>query len=137
MVKGINHITLSVKNLERSFAFYRDALKFKPLMKSAKSAYFLVGDMWFCIEEDPHARKVALPEYTHIAFSVDAADLPKLTIQLQAYGATSFKTNSSEGDSFYFTDPDGHKLELHVGSWKSRIESYKMRGDLQGYEFFE
>ncbi len=33
--------------------------------------------------------------------------------------------NSSEGDSLYILDPDGHKLELHVGDLESRLASMK------------
>lgn len=29
--------------------------------------------------------------------------------------------NKSEGQSFYFLGPDGHKLELHVGDLVSRL----------------
>jgi catechol 2,3-dioxygenase-like lactoylglutathione lyase family enzyme len=136
MIKGINHITLSVQNLERSFDFYRNTLGFRALMKNKKSAYFLAGDLWFCIEEDPETRLQALPEYTHIALTVDQKDFISYTLKLKQAGLITFKENKSEGDSFYFLDLDGHKLEIHVGNWKSRIEEYKKRSKTD-FQFFE
>ena len=38
-----------------------------------------------------------------------------------ASGAHIFKENTSPGKSLYFLDPDGHKLEIHVGDWQSRM----------------
>jgi len=122
MIRGINHVTFSVSALERSFNFYRDVLGFKPLMRSAKSAYFLAGDLWFCIEEDASVRREALPEYTHVAFSVARDRFAQTANRIVESGARIFKENKSEGDSLYFLDPDGHKLELHAGSWRSRVE---------------
>jgi catechol 2,3-dioxygenase-like lactoylglutathione lyase family enzyme len=136
MIKGINHITLSVGNLERSFEFYSSVLGFKPLMRSEKSAYFLAGDLWFCVEQDSEVRKNVLPEYTHIAFNIDQKDFATYISKLKIADVKTFKENKSEGDSFYFLDPDGHKLEIHVGDWKSRIENYKQR-NLPGFQFFE
>lgn len=124
MITGLNHITLSVKSLSESFIFYRDVLGFKPLLKNNKSAYFLVGDLWFCIEEDASVRANELPEYTHIAFSVDQRDFDVIQDKMDAYQVKRFKENKSEGDSIYFVDPNGHKLEIHVGSWKTRVKSY-------------
>lgn len=116
MITGINHITLAVRDVERAFHFYRELLGFKPLCKWPRGAYFLVGDTWFCLNED--AQRNPSTDYTHVAFSVEQKDFAAMVKRLEDAGIESFKKNSSEGDSFYFTDPDGHKLEIHVGNWK-------------------
>jgi len=36
-----------------------------------------------------------------------------------------FKENTSPGKSLYFLDPDGHKLEIHVDDWQTRIQIKK------------
>lgn len=46
----------------------------------------------------------------------------KAAIDLRCGGMA--EENLSEGDSLYFLDPDGHKLELHVGSLQSRLDHY-------------
>lgn len=134
MIKGINHITLSVRSLDESFDFYRNILQFKPLLKSLRSAYFLAGDLWFCIEEDPAIRSQELPEYTHIAFSIDQQQFASIAERIRTSGVKIFKQNKSEGDSIYFIDPNGHKLEVHVGDWKSRLEAYRGRPEMQFFD---
>lgn len=134
MITGLNHITLSVRSLGESFDFYQRVLGFKPLMRKGKSAYFLAGDLWFCLEEDSSVRQAELPEYTHIAFNVDAHDFEGLAARIRTSGARIFKENKSVGESLYFVDPNGHKLEIHVGNWKTRLAAYKGQ---EGVEFFE
>jgi predicted enzyme related to lactoylglutathione lyase len=34
MINGINHITISVKNIDSAFLFYKDILYLKPVIKS-------------------------------------------------------------------------------------------------------
>lgn len=118
---GIDHITIAVRELERSFVFYRDVLGFKPLMKHSKGAYFLAGDFWFCIVLDSRARISALPEYTHFAFGISPGDFASIVARIEGSGAPIWQDNKSEGESLYFLDPDNHKLEVHVGSWRSRL----------------
>lgn len=128
MIIAMNHITLSVIDIEKSFAFYQDILGLKPLVKWDKGAYFLVGEpnidcpnsgFWFCLNVDEHHRPN--PGYTHYAFSVSENKFDKMVRQIINSGCYVFKENTSPGKSFYFTDPDGHKLEIHVSNAKTRI----------------
>ncbi len=69
MITSINHITLGVKDIKRSFDFYCDVLGLKPLCIWDNGAYFLVDNFWFCLNTDPSVN----PDigYTHYAFSVN------------------------------------------------------------------
>lgn len=62
-------------------------------------------------------------DYTHYAFSVTEDNFPGMVERLKQSGAKQWKGNRSEGHSFYFLDPDGHKLEIHVGSLIERLKS--------------
>src|SRR3972149_4823835 len=127
MIYGLNHITLAVRNIEKSFAFYRDVLGLKPLVKWDKGAYFLIGEsdsiFWFCLNVDE--KREANPCYTHYAFSVAADDFTNMAAKIINSGAKIFKDNVSPGESLYFLDPDGHKLEIHVGDYQARMAAKK------------
>ncbi|MCV4861229.1 hypothetical protein OFB63_34790, partial [Escherichia coli] len=47
-----------------------------------------------------------------------------------------WKDNRSEGASYYFLDPDGHKLELHVGNLAQRLAACRER-PYKGMVFFD
>ena len=123
MITGINHITLAVKNIEDSFEFYNNVLGFKPLCKWEGSAYFQVGDLWFCIDRDTKREQTGCS--THYAFSVAPENFQAMSDRIIKSGAILFKENSSPGKSLYFIDPDGHKLEIHIGNWQTRIAAKK------------
>ena len=125
MIKGLNHITLAASNLEASFSFYKDILGCQPLARWQRGAYFLAGDLWLCLSLDNVARTSPLPEYTHLAFTVEAQDFGAWESRLRESHMPEWKENSSEGDSLYILDPDGHKLELHSGDWRSRLVATK------------
>lgn len=123
MIIGVNHVTLAVADIMRSFNFYHDVLGLKALCRWDKGAYFLVGDFWFCLNLDPKRKPGEC--YTHYAFTVSQPDFDKMRQRLIQAGIASFKENTSPGDSFYFLDPDGHLLELHTGDWQSRVAAKK------------
>lgn len=137
MLSGINHIMLSVAEVERSFVFYRDILGFRPLCRHARGAYFLCGNDWICISLKENYSVNPNPDYSHLAFSVSSRDFPILAQRIITSGAKIFQDNESEGASLYFCDPDGHQLEIHVGDYHSRINSKKINpGSWQDVEFF-
>lgn len=128
MIQEMNHITLAVKDIKRSFLFYKDVLGLKPVCLWDKGAYFLAGDFWFCLNVDE--KREANPCYTHYAFSVKNEDFEKMCHKIIHYGTPIFKKNTSPGDSLYFLDPDGHKLEIHVGDLQTRLNAKKVASGL-------
>ncbi|MBO9539074.1 fosfomycin resistance glutathione transferase [bacterium] len=125
MISGINHITLSVRDIERSFDFYAEVLGLKPLVRWNQGAYFLAGATWLALTLDEDTREQPLPEYTHLAFTVSETDFQAMCQRVLASGAEVWQPNSSEGASLYFTDPNGHKLELHASDLETRLRTAK------------
>ena len=93
-------------------------LGFDPQGSWANGAYLSAGDLWLCL-----TLETAMParDYTHYALSVNDADFAECVKKIESYGSTCWKNNTSEGSSYYFLDPDGHKLEIHCGDLESRL----------------
>lgn len=118
MITGTNHITFSVRNLNNSIKFYRDLLGMELHVFWDTGAYLTAGDTWLCLSL---GEPVPANDYTHVAFSIAENELSELRTRLQSAGVEEWKKNTSEGDSMYIFDPNGHRLELHCGSLSSRL----------------
>jgi catechol 2,3-dioxygenase-like lactoylglutathione lyase family enzyme len=123
-ITGLNHITLAVADIDRSLAFYRDILGCKVRAIWTEGAYLEVGTLWLCLSKDDQVRSHPHPDYTHIAFSVPDGAYAALSKHIAA-NAKIWRENRSEGASTYFLDPDGHKLEIHLGCLESRLDYYR------------
>ena len=121
MITGLNHLTLSVSNLEISFDFYKNILGCKPLAKWKRGAYLLAGDFWLCLSLDSNTNSQVSAEYTHYAFNLSSENFEYYCQNIKQLNLKLWKDNTSEGDSLYILDPDNHKLELHVGNWPTRL----------------
>jgi catechol 2,3-dioxygenase-like lactoylglutathione lyase family enzyme len=119
-ISGINHLTLAVRDLDRALGFYVDGLGCILRARWDRGAYLEAGALWLCLELDEETRP--WDDDSHIAFSVTPSELEALAI-----GARTWKENRSEGASRYILDPDGHKLELHVGDLASRLRARRER----------
>ena len=122
MIQGLNHITLAVSDLDRSLRFYREVLGLTGRVMWEKGAYLSAGSLWLCLSVDEVCEKA---DYTHFAFSISNESFSDFVEKLTLNGVPQWKSNSSEGYSVYFLDPDGHKLEAHAGDLHSRLKSLK------------
>jgi catechol 2,3-dioxygenase-like lactoylglutathione lyase family enzyme len=136
MLTGLNHLTLAVTDLERSFAFYRDLLGFRPAAIWNTGAYLSLGELWLCLSLDDKRAANPHPDYTHYAFGIGQDVFAAFRARLHDAGVVEWRQNRSEGDSIYFLDPDGHQLEAHVGNLAGRLATCRA-APYAGMRFFE
>ncbi len=113
---------MAVSDVELSFNFYTKILGLRPVAKWEKGAYLSAGNNWIALNEDQSVKESRRPDYSHIAFTCKSSDFIKLRKRILQNGYPEWAENKSEGNSLYFRDPDGHKLEIHVGDLNSRLE---------------
>ncbi|MEE6325734.1 FosB1/FosB3 family fosfomycin resistance bacillithiol transferase, partial [Staphylococcus aureus] len=125
MIKGINHITYSVSNIAKSIEFYRDILGADILVESETSAYFNLGGIWLALNEEKNIPRSEIKySYTHIAFTISDNDFEDWYNWLKENEVNILEGRDRDirdKKSIYFTDLDGHKLELHTGSLEDRL----------------
>lgn len=134
MITGINHLTFSVRDLGRAMEFYTKTLGFRPVARWSGGAYLLAGDAWVTLILEPAADNVTSTGYSHAAFSVAGEGFEALARCVRGSGAEVWQENRTEGASLYFTDPDGHRLELHASDLPARIAADR-KDPPEGMEF--
>ncbi|WP_240223898.1 fosfomycin resistance glutathione transferase [Rheinheimera hassiensis] len=122
MLQGLNHITIAVSDLERSLAFYTELLGMKAHVRWDGGAYLSLGGVWFCLSCGKSSPGL---DYSHIALDIAEQNFAEFVTKLREAGVAEWQQNSSEGQSVYFFDPNGHKLEAHCGNLQTRLDALK------------
>lgn len=115
-VHRVSHLALKVSDLERSVKFYTEVAGFRIHSRGTiGDAPLVVLREGIGLTTGPAA---ASSPVDHIAFRV--GDLARLVESLKAAGAriVDGPRPSPYGNSVYFLDPDGNKLEGHDGERK-------------------
>jgi len=134
MLTGLNHLTLAVTDLPRSITFYQQLLGMQLHARWDNGAYFSCGALWLCLSSDSAVTEKV--DYTHYAFTISPSDFAVFVARLQVQSVVMWKANKSEGESYYFLDPDGHQLEIHVGSLEQRLAACREK-PYAGMVFFD
>ncbi len=128
-LRGINHITISVSDLEKSKKFYQNVFGAKLLVEGDTLAYYDLNGLWLALNvEKDIPRNEIHQSYTHISFTIDEKDFKEIfkkLIDMKIDVTEGRPRYDEEGKSLYFRDPDGHKFEFHTKTREDRIAFYK------------
>ena len=113
-IRGLYEIAIPVKEMTRAEKFYREVLGLEEGIRDEKRN-------WLFLRVGSQAGMVVLQENKgewpkmHFAFTVEEADLERATALLVEKGVAIDGPHFHEwmpAKSVYFSDPDGHNLEL-------------------------
>ncbi len=120
MIRGIAHLCYTVRDLERSLAFYRDGLGLEPAFdflndKGERFGLYLhVGgrnfiELFVGQPEAPGDRA----SYRHLCLEVDDLTSAVATLRGRGIESSDPKLGSDHSWQAWITDPDGNRIELH------------------------
>ncbi len=119
---GINHVALTVDNIEEALSFYRKLFDFKLRGRTDKAAFIDMGDQFLAISEGPPQ-----PPDKHRHFGLVVDDREQLRKQLEAMQIEILPTPGLD-----FIDPWGNRIQVVI---YNEIQFTKTQSILQGMGF--
>ena len=120
-LQQIDHVALTVADLGKSIAWYQDVLGLERCYREAWGdcpAMLCAGSTCIALfplrsaEASASISGAAQPTMCHLAFRSTYADLLEAEKNLQERGIPFEFQNHGIAHSIYFSDPDGHQLEI-------------------------
>ncbi|HWO42137.1 MAG TPA: VOC family protein [Candidatus Eisenbacteria bacterium] len=111
-VNGIDHVVLHVKDLPRAKKFYVDFLGMKIDHERSKQCFLKCGEQGVALFEVDAATDVhGGSEVNHMALRLAAGEHERVKAALHEAGI-EFTGRAGDPNCIYFSDPDGHRLQL-------------------------
>ncbi|MBF2388830.1 fosfomycin resistance hydrolase FosX [Listeria welshimeri] len=131
MISGLSHITLIVRDFNKTTTFLQEIFDAEEIYSSgdktfslSKEKFFLIAGLWICIMEGESLQERT---YNHIAFQIHADEMDEYTERIKSLDVEIKPERSrvtGEGRSIYFYDYDNHLFELHTGTLEERLKRY-------------
>ncbi|MBC1611155.1 FosX/FosE/FosI family fosfomycin resistance thiol transferase [Listeria welshimeri] len=131
MISGLSHITLIVRDLNKTTTFLQEIFDAEEIYSSgdktfslSKEKFFLIAGLWICIMEGESLQERT---YNHIAFRIHEEEMGEYTERIKSLDVEIKPERSrvtGEGRSIYFYDYDNHLFELHTGTLEERLKRY-------------
>lgn len=129
LVKGFNHLTINVKNLDRSLDFYTEVLGMRIRHRGNKDAYLEWGAAWICLIERENYCEDLKDKLgvDHVAFYIEDEHFQDAVKLLHEHKVHIVRgpIQRGMGWSINFLDPDGTQLELHTSNLEERMKVWK------------
>ncbi len=115
VIESVDHVGLTVSNLDRSIEFYRDLFDFDILERfgDTRQAFLRVGDIVIGLYE-VEGYKHQEGTKNHLSFYVDEEDFDDAVDEIneKEIPIVFGPDNLRKGKSVIFLDPDGNQIEL-------------------------
>jgi len=117
-VQQIDHVAITVRDIERSIAWYTDVLglEHRPVAEWGEYPQMVcAGETCVALFPEPAEGGTGEPPaitVTHFAFRVDRGNFERAQEEFRERGIEFEFADHSVAHSVYVHDPDGHRIEL-------------------------
>src|SRR4051794_8847509 len=119
-IQALDHVAISVRDVRRSAQWYIDVLGFKEEhadIWDGVPTFVGNGEAWIALFPLPQDAKSSGPDRAatrilHFAFRSDRKNFIQAQEELKKRGISFDFQDHDVSHSIYFSDPDGHKIEI-------------------------
>ena len=108
--RGINHVTIKVKDFSKSRHFYERLFRFPRAEEGEDSYFYGMGSTFLSLDALGHESTI-----DHFCIGIDGYDPQKTKEKLASFSVDSSIEN---GNQLYFRDPDGLKVQLSSADYR-------------------
>lgn len=139
---GLDHIALTVRDQERSLAWYQRVLGFERRYEEANGAddpvFVCAGNSCLALFPAQMSNPQSVPDgnaiaMRHFAFRLDRANFVRAQVELREQQIPFRFEDHTMAHSIYLSDPDGHRIELTTYELSERGEEQVMQADSSSF----